>query len=116
MNTESEMARETLPNRREHECVTFEFNGRHCIAGIGRYEDGRLAEVFIDCAKAGSDADTSAREAAVSASLALQHGCSVQTLRHALIRDVNGRATGALGMVLDLLDEPNQPQGGDDAK
>jgi ribonucleoside-diphosphate reductase alpha chain len=42
-------------------------------------------------------------DAAVAASLALQHGCNIDTLRQALLREENGSAAGPLGMMLDIL-------------
>lgn len=95
-----------LPNRREHEVFEFEHSGMRCRAGIGRFEDGRLAEVFLNIAKDGSAVDIHARDAAVAASLALQHGCEAETLRRALIRDGSGRASGILGAALDRIAVP----------
>ncbi len=46
-----------------------------------------------------------ATDSAIAASLALQHGVSVETLRHAILRDPQGRAIGPLGLVLDLVTE-----------
>jgi hypothetical protein len=66
--------RERLPNRRS--CETFEIRAAlhlHCTAS--RYSDGRLGEVFITNHKAGSSAAIMASDAAIAASLALQHGC-----------------------------------------
>jgi hypothetical protein len=42
----------------------------------------------------------------VHAVLALQHGATLDELRHALTRDGSGRASGALGALLDLLSDP----------
>ena len=38
-----------------------------------------------------------------SLSIALQHGVDADTLRHALMRNGNGVASGPLGTLLDLL-------------
>jgi hypothetical protein len=43
-----------------------------------------------------------ARDAAVAASLLLQHGCCVHTLRKALTRNSDGSASGPLARALDL--------------
>jgi hypothetical protein len=96
--------REPLPNRRGLELIDFEHSGMRLVAGVGRFPDGRVAEIFLHCPKAGSDAADIARDAAVVASLALQFGCPVETLRHALTRGSDGRAAGPIGAVLDLLD------------
>lgn len=95
--------RERLRNRRGHEVVEFDHTGMRCLAGIGRFDDGRPAEVFLSLAKDGSAADVNARDAAVAASLALQFGCPVAVLRRALMRDGSGRASGVLGAALDRL-------------
>ncbi|MFI5016057.1 MAG: hypothetical protein ACHQAY_27290 [Hyphomicrobiales bacterium] len=98
------MTREPLPNRRGLELLDFEHGGLHYTASIGRFPDGRLAEIFLHSAKAGSDAADIGRDAAIVASLALQHGCSADTLRHALTRGSDGRAAGPIGAVLDMLE------------
>jgi hypothetical protein len=92
-----------LPNRRAHELIGFEHGGIRYTAGVGRFEDGRLAEVFLNTAKRGTAVDTNARDAAVAASLLLQHGCPVETLRHALTSNADGSASGPLARALDLL-------------
>ena len=45
------MIRDRLPNRRGHELLSFEHGGFRYTAGIGRFADGRLAELFLDCSK-----------------------------------------------------------------
>ena len=95
--------RERLPNRREHETVRFEFRGRIYFAGVGRFDDGRPAELFIDPRKAWADATADARDAAVAASIALQFGAPVEVLRDALTRNESGQAAGVLGAALDAL-------------
>jgi hypothetical protein len=95
--------RERLPNRRGHEVLNFEHNGFRYVAGMGRFADGRLAEVFLDCSKGGTAVDVSARDSAVVASIALQHGVAPQTLRHAILRNADGSAAGPLGELLDMI-------------
>jgi hypothetical protein len=46
--------RQRLPNRRGHELVDFEHGGIRYTAGIGRFEDGALAEIFLNTAKHGT--------------------------------------------------------------
>jgi len=99
-------ARQRLPNRRGHELVDFEHGGIRYTAGIGRFEDGRLAEIFLNTAKHGTAVDTNARDAAVAVSLLLQHGCPIETLRRALTRNADGSASGPLARALDLLALP----------
>ena len=94
--------RRRLPNRRGHELLDFEHGGIHYTAGIGRFENGDLAEIFLNAHKHGTAVDVSARDAAIAASLLLQHGCPGDTLRKALTRDVDGSAAGPLARALDL--------------
>ena len=106
--TETEVTRvlrQRLPNRRGHELVDFEHGGIRYTAGAGWFVDGRLAEIFLSTAKHGTAVDVNARDAAVAASLLLQHGCPVEVLRRALTRDADGSASGPLAHALDLLAE-----------
>ena len=95
--------RQRVPNRRGHMLLDFEHGGIRYTAGVGRFEDGRLAEIFLNTRKHGTAIDVNARDAAVAASLLLQHGCPLETLRHALTRNADGSASGPLARVLDLL-------------
>jgi hypothetical protein len=99
------LARERLPNRRGHELLEFEHAGIRYTAGVGRFEDGRLAEIFLNTGKLGTAIDTFARDAAVAASLLFQYGCPVKTLRHALTSNADGSASGPVACALDLLAE-----------
>lgn len=101
------MNRQRLNHRRG--CETIEFDHpegesvQRYVGTISRFADGRLAEVFLNSAKkAGSTADTNARDAAVAVSIALQYGVPIDVLRHALTRNADGSATGAIGHLLDL--------------
>lgn len=99
-------ARRTLPNRREHELNAFEHCGIRYVVGIGRFPDGSLAEIFLDCDRRGSAAETGARDCAVLASLCLQHGVSEETIRHSLVKLADGTGAGPLGKALDLIGGP----------
>jgi ribonucleoside-diphosphate reductase alpha chain len=66
-----------------------------------RFEDGKLAKIFLNTRKHGTAVDVNARDAAVAASL----GCPVDTLRGALTRNSDGSASGPLAHALDLLAE-----------
>lgn len=96
-------ARERLPNRRPAEVIRFQHGGFDFTATVGRFADGRLAEIFLNAAKVGTHVETAAHDAAVVASLALQHGTPAETIRHALVRNQDGTAAGPLGALLDLL-------------
>jgi hypothetical protein len=52
---------------------------------------------------------SAARDSAITASIALQHGVPIETLRHALMRDSRGKPSGPLGVVLDLLAQEEGP-------
>jgi hypothetical protein len=96
--------RSRLPNRREHSVVTFRTDdGFSFTAGLGYFEDGRLAEIFLNADKVGTAIETNARDSAVVASLAHRHGVSPEAIRRALSRNENGKASGPLGTLLDLL-------------
>ena len=100
--------RSRLPTRREHVVVNFTTaDGFRYTAGLGYFEDGRLAEVFLNAEKIGTAIETAARNSAVVASLALQHGVPAETLRRALTRNGNGKASGPLGTLLDSLASEN---------
>ena len=95
--------RERLPNRRAAESFAFTCGRMSYVATIARFDDGRLAEIFLTNHKTGSDADAAARDSAVVCSLALQHGTSVETIRHALLRDGQDCPASPLGVALDLI-------------
>jgi hypothetical protein len=92
------VSRQRLPNRRLHWLYRFECDGQIYTGGIGRFEDGRIAEIFINGSKVGTAAETNAQDAAIVSSLALQYGCPIDTIRHALAR--SGGSTGPLATLL----------------
>jgi hypothetical protein len=96
--------RRRLPQRRFHELLDFEHAGYRYTAGLGFFETGGLAEIFINVpGRSGSAIEAVARDAAILTSICLQYGASVATIRHALTRNSDGSAGGPLGVVLDLL-------------
>lgn len=98
-------ARHRLPERRQHEGLSFRHGGFDFTAGVGRFDDGRLAELFLTGSKSGTAIDAWTHDAAIVASLALQHGVAPETIRHAVGRENDGTAATALGALLDLLGE-----------
>jgi hypothetical protein len=68
--------RERLPQRRECEGFDVEALRLRFHATVGRYDDGRVAEVFITNHKAGSMAGILTSDSAVLCSIALQR-CNV---------------------------------------
>jgi hypothetical protein len=95
--------RQRLPDRRASQTFDIESCGLRFTVTASHFGDQRLAEVFIQNHKADSTAGIMASDAAIAASLALQFGCPVETLRRALKCDGQGRASGPLGAALDSL-------------
>lgn len=96
--------RTPLPNRRHCETLTFEHEGFRFLASVARFPSGAVAEVFINTEmRAGSEADTNAKDAAIAISLALQHGCPFEVIRSAMSRKADGRPSGPLGAALDAV-------------
>jgi hypothetical protein len=95
--------RQRLSDRRASETFVVSSSGIDYAATISRFADGRLGEIFLASNKSGSAADTAARDSAIVCSIALQYGADLGTIRKALCRDGQGRASGALGVALDLL-------------
>ena len=90
--------RQRLPNRRLNSAFVFEFEGHQYRASAGRFDDGRLAEIFLDCGKPNTPLQLNAETAAILTSLALQHGVNAETIRHA----VNGPIAVALDHFLKV--------------
>jgi ribonucleoside-diphosphate reductase alpha chain len=95
--------RARLPDRRLHELFEINHGGIPYVVGLGRFQNGELAEIFLNAPKTGTAAAVNAQDAAIAASLLFQHGCPIETLRRALTRNPDGSAAGPLGSVLDLL-------------
>lgn len=93
--------RERLRNRRQAFKITFVHEGIRYHGTIGRYDDGRIAEVFLAAGKPGDAIDLLARDLAVLASIAFQHGAPVQAVRSALAQENDGTPRGPLGALLD---------------
>jgi ribonucleoside-diphosphate reductase alpha chain len=96
-------ARQRLTNRRPSEFFEFESMGMRFTASLSRFPDGRLAELFLDNHKAGSAIGTLVRDAAITFSIAIQHGADPEVIRRALCRDSQGYASGPLAKALDLV-------------
>ena len=97
------MTRQRLPNRRASLTFPIEASGLAYTVTLSRFPGGEIGEVFLSNHKQGSAADTAARDSAVVASLALQHGVPLDVLRKALLRDSRGVASGPLGVALDMI-------------
>ena len=101
-------AREALPHRRPSETFKLRHNnGRAAYhVTVGYYDDGRFGEVFVSSNQVGTSLDAMARDLAVLMSLCLQHGCAIQTIRHALTREADGKPSTIAGAIADKLTEP----------
>ena len=97
--------RSTLPQRRYSETFKFRFGGQNSAYHItvGYFDDGTMGEVFLATNKIGSAAEAIARDIAILMSLALQHGCAMETMRDALTREADGSPSTVAGATADLL-------------
>jgi hypothetical protein len=103
VNTASHYSRQRLPQRRRAETFEIEVGGLRYTATAGYFPDGKIGELFLNNHKSNSAADTNARDSAIVFSIAVQCGADVETIRRALCRDSQGRASGPLGAALDRL-------------
>ena len=76
--------RATLPNRRANVSFSFEHEGHRYRATAGKFANGDLAEVFLDVGKAGTPLRANAETTAILVSLLLQHGVSIDRIRHSV--------------------------------
>jgi hypothetical protein len=97
--------RRTLPLRRGNETFELVHNGTRVAVTVGRYPDGSIGEVFLNCAKVGSSMEAMGRDAAVLLSIAIQHRVPIDILRHAITRESNGRPSTFVGAVIDKLEQ-----------
>jgi hypothetical protein len=97
--------RTTLPQRRFSETTEMRLPGKQDVFAvtIGRYHDGKIGEVFVSGAKAGSEVDAVARDGAVLLSIALQYGLPLDAFRAALTRNLDGTPSSIIGAVVDRL-------------
>ena len=103
MSTAPLAPRQRLANRRASTTFELETAGLRYSCTVSRFPDGRLAEVFLQNHKPGSQSDSNARDAAVAASLALQYGCPLEVLKRALLRDSQDRPSTPLGAAVDAI-------------
>jgi hypothetical protein len=95
--------RDRLPNRRAAVTFAFEHDGSNYQATVGYFPDGRIGELFLNHDRGESLLDVLTHDAAILASLALQWGCPLDDIRHALKRDVRGVAASPIGAALDRI-------------
>jgi hypothetical protein len=97
------MQRKCLPHRRASTLFDFTSMDMRFTASVSYYEDGRIAELFLDNHKAGSAVGTLVRDLAITFSFAVQHGADPEAIRRAVRRDSQGRPLGPLGAALDRI-------------
>jgi ribonucleoside-diphosphate reductase alpha chain len=95
--------RRRLPDRRASISFDVEALGLRFTVTASPFDDDGIGELFIQNHKADSGAGIMASDSAIAASLALQYGCPADVLCKALSRDARGKATGPLGVALDVL-------------
>jgi hypothetical protein len=100
------MTRDRLPNRRLSETLAFERDNHKYHMTTGLYPNGRVGEVFLNAEHANSLLDVLMHDAAIAISLALQHGCELETIAHALKRDSFGLAASPIGAAIDRISGP----------
>jgi hypothetical protein len=93
--------RQRLPNRRPSVTAEVKASGLKYTYTFSQFPDGRIGELFLNNHKSNSAADMNARDAAITFSIAVQHGADPEVIRRALCRDANGKASGPLGVALD---------------
>jgi hypothetical protein len=77
--------RQRLRNRRENLSLPFEHEGHQYRATAAWFEDGRLAEIFLQAqGKLGTPLQSNADTAAILASLLLQHGVDPKVIQHSV--------------------------------
>jgi len=95
--------RRVLTQRRAAETFDLRFWNQSFRVTIGFYPEGTPGEVFIDGGKTGQDIQSTARDAAVVLSLALQHGVPPETIRHAVTRGASEEPVSILSAVVDSI-------------
>ena len=98
------MSRTKLPNCRPAETIEFTHDNLTYIVTFSRWNDGTLAELFIDVAKPGDPMNLIAKDMATLASIALQHGVPSAEIMSALSQELNGTMLGPLGAALAIIE------------
>jgi hypothetical protein len=77
--------RKRLPERRNNVSFGFDFEGFTYRATAGHFDDGTLAEIFLEVpGKAGTPLESNANTAAILTSLLLQHGVAPDAVQHSV--------------------------------
>jgi hypothetical protein len=84
--------RERLSNGRGSVRFAIRHDGAAYLVTLAKFDDGRIAEIFLDAMKPDSALAVHANDAAVLASLLLQHGVTAAAIR----RSISGPIATAL--------------------
>jgi hypothetical protein len=98
--------RAVLPARRPHHAISFDHEGQRYVGAYGTDLCGDVREVWLNAQKPNTLLDSMAAAAAITASIALQHGAPLATIRHALRRNPDGSPACPLGALLDAIASP----------
>jgi hypothetical protein len=89
--------RKTLRTRRFLRSLSVECEGHRYRASAGWYDNGQLAEIFLDTGKFGTALQANADTSAILVSLLLQHGVSPDVILHS----ISGPIAIALRLFMD---------------
>ncbi|MDB5616592.1 hypothetical protein [Tardiphaga sp.] len=95
--------RNILPHRRASQTIEFVLDGSRYQMTVGSFPDGSVGEIFLNADRADSLLDVLASDAAILASLALQYGCPLDAILHAVKRDGRGVPASPIGAALDRI-------------
>ena len=96
--------RTKLPPRRASTVFDFRHGEINYQVGFASFDDGTVAEIFAHVTKETGVLSAIMRDAAVLASIALQYGAPLETLRSALTRQEDGIGPASpIGAVLDAV-------------
>ena len=98
------MTRERLPNRRLSHTEEFERDGINIRMTVGYRPTGEIGEIFLNADRQNSMIDVLLYDAAIIASLALQHGAPLEQIARAIKRDGLGIASSPIGAALDRIE------------
>jgi ribonucleoside-diphosphate reductase alpha chain len=90
--------RKRLPGKRHSISFNFEHEGFAYRATASRFDDGSLAEIFLDAGKINTPLQQNAETAAILVSLLLQHGVSETEILHSI--------SGPIATALELAGKP----------
>jgi hypothetical protein len=110
-NNGSLSVRKAPPNRRQSETLTFKWPPNSLrsptyFVSSSKSDAGTIYEIFVASARPSSPMADVIRDASIIISLALQHGVSIDTLRHSITRLNDNSAASIIGAALDLVAPP----------